>query len=235
MKKRKPRFFFSFRSPYSWMGYRELEKRMAPPQQGIEYIPFWEPDRTSLEMLKTAKKATFPYMPMSKEKHRYILQDIKRLSEKLGYPLKWPVDKDPWWEVPHLGYIAARQQGRAGAFMAETYRFRWEKGEDICAPETIRRICENIGLDPRAAMGAPEDPSIRGEGVEALYNCFRDEVFGVPFFVNGFQKFWGIDRLAWFIDSLNRAGPGHQPGKRSPKEGGAPPGCYDNDHPGGCG
>lgn len=235
MKKRKLRFYFSFRSPYSWMGYRELEKRMSPTPPGIEYIPFWEPDRTSLEMLKATKNASFPYMPMNREKHRYILQDIKRLSEKLGYPLKWPVDKDPWWELPHLGYIAARQQGKAAAFLAETYRFRWERGEDICAPETICRISGNIGLDPAVAVGAPDNPAIRGEGVEALYKCFRDEVFGVPFFVNNFQKFWGIDRLAFFVDSLQETGPGRRSGNGMPEAAADTPGCYDNDHPGGCG
>jgi hypothetical protein len=31
---------------------------------------------------------------------------------------------------------------------------------------------------------------------------YRDGVFGVPFFVHGFDKFWGLDRVGGFVASL---------------------------------
>ena len=38
---------------------------------------------------------------MSREKHFYILKDIKRLATDLNYQQVWPVDRNGW-DLPHL-------------------------------------------------------------------------------------------------------------------------------------
>ncbi|RAM48965.1 MAG: hypothetical protein C6Y22_24930 [Hapalosiphonaceae cyanobacterium JJU2] len=194
MKLAHPRFYFSFRSPYSWIGARLLEEEYNPKRSGIEYIPFWEPDKLSLELL-TTKGGKFLYTPMSREKHFYILQDIKRITSKLGYSMSWPIDSQPWWEMPHLAYLAARRQGKQHEFFWAVYQARWERGENICSVETIRNVAVEVGLPPDQIAAAPYDASIREEGAEMLYKVYRDGVFGVPFFIVGHEKFWGIDRL----------------------------------------
>jgi len=194
MKSARARFYFSFRSPYSWIGARLLEEEFDPKDSEIEYIPFWEPDERSLELLN-AKGGEFLYTPMSRQKHLYILQDIKRITSKLGYLMSWPIDEKPWWDLPHLAYLAARRQGKGQEFFWAVYRARWERGENICSVETIRTLAEEIGLSPNKIAAAPDDNSIRAEGAEVLYSIYQDGVFGVPFFICGREKFWGIDRL----------------------------------------
>ncbi|MFJ5811463.1 2-hydroxychromene-2-carboxylate isomerase [Streptomyces sp. NPDC093093] len=202
MARRGPRWYFSFRSPYSWMAYRDLVDRHPDVAGRIDWLPFWEPDEPALDELERSN-ITLPYVPMSKEKHLYILQDVRRLARARGLDMVWPVDPAPRWEVSHLAYLAADRLGAGPEFIAETYRARWELGEDISDPDTMRRIGRTLGLDPEVLARAHEDPTIRASGLDALNSLHRDGVFGVPFFISGFDKFWGVDRLSDFVEQLN--------------------------------
>lgn len=206
MKKRFPRFYFSFRSPYSWLASRLLKDKYGLDHTRLEYIPSWEPDEITLQLLKE-RGGKVLYPSMSREKHLYILQDIKRMASHLGYSMTWPVDHQPWWELPNLAYLAARQQGRGREFFWSVYRARWEEGRDICSPEIIRALAKELDFDPDTIISAPENPALRQEGAEALLRCYRDGVFGVPFFILGYEKFWGVDRVDMFVAALNRSTP----------------------------
>lgn len=224
-----PRFYFSLRSPYSWLAYRDLLDRHAALAGRLEWIPFWEPDGHSLRLLAEAG-GRFLYTPMSKAKHLYALQDVRRLAAERGLRPAWPVDREPWWEVPHLAYLVARRHGRGPEFIAGAYRARWEEGRDICDPRTIAGLAGELGLDEGELTGAVDDPRIREEGVRALLRIHRDGVFGVPFFVNRFDKYWGVDRLQAFADSV-RAGAGAPP----PTVSTVGAASVDDGHAGGCG
>ncbi|MFD7901706.1 2-hydroxychromene-2-carboxylate isomerase [Kitasatospora sp. NPDC059722] len=201
MARRAPRWYFSFRSPYSWMAYRDLVDHHPQEAERIEWLPFWEPDPSAQDELEQSN-IRLPYVPMSKEKHLYILQDVRRLARARDLEMVWPVDPAPRWEVSHLAYLAAERLGVGREFIAETYRTRWERGEDISRPDTMRKIAETIGADPEALARAHEDPEIRELGMAALGSLHRDGVFGVPFFICGFDKYWGVDRLPDFLRRL---------------------------------
>ncbi|MCX4446062.1 2-hydroxychromene-2-carboxylate isomerase [Streptomyces sp. NPDC087866] len=198
MARRGPRWYFSFRSPYSWMAYRDLLGQYPDVAERIEWLPFWEPDEPALDHLER-NNITLPYVPMSKEKHLYILQDVRRLSRARGLDMVWPVDTEPRWHVSHLAYLAAQELGAGREFIAEVYRARWERGEDISDPDTIRRVGKDLGLDPELLAGAHENDEVRARGHAALDSLHRDGVFGVPYFISGYEKFWGVDRLPDFV------------------------------------
>jgi 2-hydroxychromene-2-carboxylate isomerase len=200
--KRSPRFYFSFRSPYAWIAARWLEEKLDPAQYEIEYIPFWEPDNVTLSLLREVN-GDFLYIPMSRQKHLYILQDIKRITTELHYKMAWPIDRDPWWDLPHLAYLAACRSGRGRQFFWAVYRARWEEGRDICSADQLRDIARTTGLNPDDVAKAPDDRDIRIAGAEALLRAYRDGVFGIPFFIKGVDKFWGIDRMETFVKSLH--------------------------------
>ncbi|MCB5181520.1 2-hydroxychromene-2-carboxylate isomerase [Streptomyces antimicrobicus] len=201
MARRGPRWYFSFRSPYSWMAYRDLMDHYPDVADRIEWLPFWEPDTTAQEELERSN-IRLPYVPMSKEKHLYILQDVRRLARARGLEMVWPVDPAPRWEVAHLAYLAAADHGLGPQFIAETYRRRWQLGEDISQPDTMASVGKEIGLDPHVTRDAHENPEIRDKGLQMLNLLHRDGVFGVPYFIDGFDKFWGVDRLPGFVESV---------------------------------
>lgn len=235
-----PRVYFSLRSPYSWLACTDLAARYPDVARSAEWRPFWEPDAESLRMLTEAGGA-FPYVAMSREKHLYVLQDVRRLAEQRGLAVSWPLDKDPCWEVPHLAYLLARDEGRGAEFIEAASRARWADGADICDPDTVAGLAAGLGLDPERLAGAVSDPALRERGVTALLDVHRDGVFGVPFFVHGYEKFWGVDRLPAFAASVRGAhargeGRGEQPHEHIPAVGhGNVDEAGDQAHAGGCG
>ncbi|MFG2718610.1 2-hydroxychromene-2-carboxylate isomerase [Streptomyces sp. NPDC048416] len=203
--RRPPRLYFSLRSPFSWMAVRQLEERLPNAEELIEYVPFTEPDDISMAELES-RGGEFHYIAMSKAKHLYILADTKRLAAKYGYAMKWPLDTGhEWWELPHLGWLKARELGVHRAYYRAVMAARWERGENICDREELRRILCEAGLDGDTLVAAPEDPAIREQGVQALMDVYEDDVFGVPYFKLGRHRFWGLDRLDDFVAALEES------------------------------
>ncbi|OCC07770.1 2-hydroxychromene-2-carboxylate isomerase [Streptomyces sp. PTY087I2] len=198
------RWYFSFRSPYSWLAFHDLTERYPDVADAIEWRPYWEPDEISSRLLDD-EGIQLPYVPMSKEKHLYILQDIKRLSTERGLPIAWPVDRDPNWGVPHLGYLVAEEGGRGRDYIRAVSEARWVKGYDITDRKVIAGLAEGLGLDPLRVANAVDDESIRMRGLGFLREMDRDGVFGVPFFIHRRDKFWGIDRLPGFVAAVRAA------------------------------
>jgi 2-hydroxychromene-2-carboxylate isomerase len=87
-------------------------------------------------------------------------------------------------------------------WVERVYRARWQEGLDICDPEVVARLAEEAGFDPDRLAGAADDKTIREKGLEALANICREGVFGVPYFVHRFERFWGLDRLQALLASL---------------------------------
>lgn len=198
-RKKRPKYFFCFRSPFSWIASKVFNEVLTEEEQAeLEYHPFWEPDEKTQAGLE-AQGGEFLYTQMSREKHLYILQDIKRLTKSLGYSHHWPIDEDPWWELPNLAYLAAERAGKGREFRDVTFRARWEDGENIHTFEVIKKLAGEVGLDPDEIARAPEDEEIRAQAVEAIMRCYKGGVFGVPLFIKGFEKFWGVDRLEPFL------------------------------------
>jgi 2-hydroxychromene-2-carboxylate isomerase len=201
MARREPRLYFSFRSPYSWMALHRLRREMPDLEQRVILVPYWDPDEITLAALRAGGADTH-YVAMSKAKHLYILQDTRRIAARLGLPMAWPIDVSPWWEVPHLAWLAARRQGDAGRLYTALCQARWERGENICEPDVLRRTADDCGLDGAALARATEDEQVRAEGVRCLAMAYDDDVFGIPYGRVGPHRFWGLDRVDDFRAAL---------------------------------
>ncbi|GIF02270.1 2-hydroxychromene-2-carboxylate isomerase [Paractinoplanes rishiriensis] len=201
MTAKTPRFFFSLRSPYSWLAYHDLTERHPHLVGTIEWVPYWEPSPATAQLLADLG-GEFLYTEMHKSKQLYVLQDVRRLAGARGFAVTWPVDKEPEWEVPHLAYLAAAELGRGHDFIRAVHEARWQRGQDICDRATVGLIAEEAGLDPDLLAGAHEIPRIRAAGVRLLLTAYQTGVFGVPFFAAGRQKFWGVDRLDGFLQAI---------------------------------
>jgi 2-hydroxychromene-2-carboxylate isomerase len=234
--KRRPRLFFSFRSPFSWLLVERLQRELPDAHGAIKFVPFWEPDERTAAAL-AERGAEIHYQQMSRAKHLYILQDTKRIATRLGLQMAWPVDVAPWWEPSHLGWLKARRLGLAEPFYRAVTEARWRRGEDISDPGVVRRLAASIGADGDTIASAADDPEIRAEGVDSLVAAYEDDVFGVPYFRLGWQRFWGFDRLDDFLTAYRDGAAAARPEPLA----GVPAalhdlvGSYDTDTAGGCG
>jgi 2-hydroxychromene-2-carboxylate isomerase len=225
----RPRLYFSFRSPYSWMSIARLRRAVPDLFDQVDLYPYWDPDPVTTGLL-CERGAELPYQPMSKAKHLYVLLDTKRLAESLGLAMRWPVDRGPWWELPHLAWLAARRDGQAQRCYDALVAARWSAGADICDADVVRRVCDDAGLDGDALVDAVARPDIRSEGVDCLESAYHDDVFGVPYLRLGRSRFWGYDRVDLFLEQWRSM-------SSSPVDipVGIPVGSYDRDTAGGCG
>jgi 2-hydroxychromene-2-carboxylate isomerase len=193
-----PVFYFSLRSPYSWLALHDLRQTRPDLLAAVQLVPFWEPDADYQAQLSMVG-STFLYHPMSREKHLYILADVRRLAARRGLRPMWPLDRAPRWEVPHLAWIVADMHGHGLAFLERVTLARWQEGADICDPDVIARLGSALGMDPNALSSAHTDAAVREVGLTRLQDCIHTGVFGVPFFTVGREKFWGVDRLRDFM------------------------------------
>ncbi|MEV6304172.1 DsbA family protein [Actinoplanes sp. NPDC051861] len=224
--KRRPRLYFSFRSPYSWLAVRRLREVVPDLSSAFDCMPYWDPDEQTSAGLK-ARGGEFHYVQMSRAKHLYMLMDTKRLAAAHGITMAWPVDIDSWWELPHLAWLYARTQGREWEFYDAVVAARWGRAEDICTRPVIEAAAVRAGLDPSAAV--LDEPERRAEGVECLYRAYLDDVFGIPYLKWGPHRFWGVDRVEPFL-SMWPAPPVPEPAAVAPGRQ-----AYDTDTAGGCG
>jgi 2-hydroxychromene-2-carboxylate isomerase len=227
-----PRAYFSFRSPYSWLAFHDLVATRPDLVQILDWRPFWEPDARHHRMLTDAG-GDFLYTPMSREKHLYILGDVRRLAGTRGLSIKWPIDREVRWEIAHRAYLLARAEGRGIDFMARVYAARWLEGRNICDAATISDLAGDVGVDGTAAGRAADALDLDGVSVAALMDLWNDHVFGVPYFVGPAGRFWGIDRLGAFVATLGLA-------ECPVRSDGVEPSCcchwsWDGGHGGGCG
>ncbi len=199
--KRRPRLYFCFRSPYTWLAVRALATAVPDMYDRIDFVPYWEPDPKTYQDLQD-RGADFLYTPMTKAKHLYLLYDTKRIAERLGVSMKWPVDVEPEWDVPHFAWCRANRAGLGPEFVAAVMTARWERGENICDRTVIRALAREIGADEDALGDAVDDPGIREEAVGYLAQAYEDDVFGIPYFFVGRERFWGFDRLNDFLRAL---------------------------------
>lgn len=200
----RPRLYFNLRSPYSWLTLHDLATHHPDLLDVLDWRPYWEPDPATEARLNAAG-GRFIYTRMSREKHFYVLADIRRLARDRGLAVTWPIDRSPRWEVSHLAYLEAARSLRGVEFAVAVSRARWQAGRDISDPAVVAEIGTALGLDPKRLAGATDDPALIAAGTTALVDVYRDGVFGVPFFVSGREKFWGLDRLDTFVRSFRQS------------------------------
>src|SRR2546428_1474587 len=138
MKPARPRFYFSFRSPYSWVGARKIEAQFPHHRLSLEYLPYWEPEPETRAEL-TARGGELLYRPTSQARQLYILQDVKRIWSKLGHRAVWPGDgESPCSELPHMAYLHARRCGRDPEVFWAVWRAGWGEGGGVTEVGTTR-------------------------------------------------------------------------------------------------
>lgn len=226
------RHYFSFRSPYSWLAFRDLREDHADLLTRLTWIPYWDPEETILARLRAAG-GEYNYVAMSKQKHRYMLQDVRRQTTRRGLPVTWPMDSGVRWEVAHVGYFAAAEQGHGLEYVDRVFRARWCEGRAIDDPAVIADIAGELGLDGPEVAAAADQPRYQDKAIEALLAAYQDDVFGPPLFVAGRAQYWGLDRLAEFIDVVRAQTPVPEPISEDqiPHQ----PVGADISHAGGCG
>lgn len=195
------KFYFSYRSPYAWLATRRMESMLTGLPVELLLRPVWEPE-PELEKRLAEIEISWHFAQPSREKRRYIFQDIRRYVRAGGLRFKWPIDRDSRWTLAHLGHLFAREHGRERAYHRTLFDLRFERGENILDPERVGEVLRSLGLDSGDFLQRVEADRFWDEIVRCFEEAEADGVCGWPFFVYGRQRFWGNDRLEWLAEAV---------------------------------
>jgi len=185
-------FFFSFRSPYSYL---------AAPRA------FALADRYDVEV---AYRGVIPMamrgQSVPREKGLHTLRDVAREAKRLGMPFG-PVH-DPLGEGAMRCLLVAQHavdRGRERELVLEASAGIWSRAVEVASDGGLREVCERAGLDWAGCQAALTDPAMRAR-VDAD-TAALEEIghWGVPVLVFDGEQYWGQDRIELVEDALRNA------------------------------
>ncbi len=195
-------FYFSFRSPYSYLAMPQVEALLARDDAEVSMRIV----RPIAVRIPGFFKQVNPLWPP------YLVRDCKRIAEMNGTPYRWPqpdpivqdkVTKDVAAEQPYIYLVsrmgvAAAEAGRGFEFVRRASHMMWGGEIDNWHEgEHLDRALEAAGLDPaeiNAAIAADPD---HYDSVLAANEDAQQEAghWGVPLFVYNNEPFFGQDRI----------------------------------------
>ena len=175
-------FYFSFRSPYSYLA--------APRAFALS-------DRHDVEVVF---RGVIPMamrgqsVPRSKQLH--TLRDVKREADRLGMPFGRIHDPLGDGAIRCLRVaVHAAEAGRVREFVLAAGRAIWSEAVDVSGDRGLRPLCEGAGLDWEACEAALSDPVIEERVESDTGRLAALGHWGVPVFDLGGELFWGQDRI----------------------------------------
>lgn len=184
-------FWFSFRSPYSYLAIARTGELAARFPVELRIRPI-------LPMV--ARGLSLP-----REKRMYIVRDAHREAERLGIPfgdICDPLGKG----VEHALAISklAIERGRGLEFLESAARGAWAEAKDLANYVDLREVVERAGVDWTDARAAIADESWRVWAADAAADLDGAGLWGVPSWRAGEYVTWGQDRLPMLEDRLRR-------------------------------
>lgn len=195
-------FFFSFRSPYSYL---------AGPRA------FALPERYDIEIVfRGVIPMAMRGQSVPKAKRLHTMRDVAREAKRLGMPFGRV--HDPIGDGAMRCLLVAEHAvdvGREREFVLSASRGIWAEAVDVAGDAGLRLVGERAGLRWDDCLGALDDPALRArvdEDTEALGALHQ---WGVPVFVWRGEPFWGQDRIEDLEAALHDAGLGRSAARPS--------------------
>ncbi len=182
-------FWFSFRSPYSYLA-------------AVELLRGRDLGRYAQLQVRPVLPMVMRGLPVPRIKRLYIVRDVKRSADAMGIPfgrIHDPVGDGVFRLLTVFPYSeTADIQLRYCAIAGQTV---WAEGLDVRRDDVLRSVVERSGMDWSTAQSklAPGFDTRQAEAHRAA--LFDAGLWGVPSFRLGSFTTWGQDRL-WMIDAL---------------------------------
>lgn len=195
MSDRSIEYFFSFRSPYSYLSGPRTFALADAYEVEVDF-------RGVLPMMMRGQS-----VPRAKQLN--TLRDVDREARRLGMPFGRIHDPLGDAAVRCLTVSElAKDLGREPQFVLAASRMIWAEAIDMATDDGLRQACEAAGLDWSACESALGDPALEARvqaNTDALLELGQ---WGVPVFSFRGERFWGQDRIEDLETVLRESGLG---------------------------
>jgi 2-hydroxychromene-2-carboxylate isomerase len=184
-------FWFSFRSPYSYLAIARTEELAR--QYNCELLI-----RPIMPMVARG-------LAMPRDKRFYIVRDANREADRLGIP--FGNIADPLGKGVENALAVSKlaiERGKGIEFLTSAARGAWSEARDLADYVDLREVVERSGLSWDDAKAALADESWRVWATDNAADLDGAGLWGVPSWRVGDYTTWGQDRLPMLADRLRR-------------------------------
>jgi 2-hydroxychromene-2-carboxylate isomerase len=189
-------FFFDLSSPYSYLAATQIEAVAQRHGASVAWRPM---------VLGAVFKAAGNDMPAKvAAKARYMMADLDRWARHYGVPFRMS-SRFPLSAIDAMRLIlVADEAGRGGALARAAFSAMWTDDRDLGSPDVLAALCEEVGLEPGAALARTKAPEVKERLRQYTDDAVARGVFGAPAMFVGNELFWGNDRLLFVEQALAR-------------------------------
>ncbi|HVZ46553.1 MAG TPA: 2-hydroxychromene-2-carboxylate isomerase [Ramlibacter sp.] len=200
-------FFFDCGSPWTWLGFHNMQKLAAELDVRVNYRPV---------LLGAIFNAVNPAVLEFREhgslpKKRYIEKDLQDWARQAGLTVHFPNRVFPLNSVRLMrACVVMQEQGRMIEFANAAFRTYWADQVDLGTLEGLRELCARVGIDAAPLLAAIERPEVKSRLRANTDELMERGGFGTPtIFVGGDDMYFGNDRLGLVREALlqRRASP----------------------------
>jgi 2-hydroxychromene-2-carboxylate isomerase len=182
------KLFFNFRSPYCYIASKTLFRIFDDFHANLVWRPLggWS-GRSSPERAKVK-------VPLTR-------QDVRRITAKMGIPMKPPpLTTDP--TRAGAASLLAQERDLLRPWIVEVMRAEWAGGLDIGDEKVLLDVGAKVGLDAVELQQAFSDEGKLSQLDKNWEEAQELGLIGVPSFQVGDELFWGSDRIQYVVDHL---------------------------------
>ena len=189
-------FYFDFSSPYSYIGYKEINQLEKKGSFKIKYMPIF---LGGLHNSAGITPAAFISI-----KSKYMLEDTKLISKKKNIKFNF----NSYFPIKTInlmrGFIIAEEDDFEKVYAEKIFNAIWKDGLNMNDPIVINKVLKNMDLNPETFLGRASNEKIKDKLRELTDDALKKGVFGAPTFLVNKKIFWGQDRIAYAIDEANK-------------------------------
>jgi 2-hydroxychromene-2-carboxylate isomerase len=196
-------FFFDCSSPWTWLGFHNIQPLAAEFGVAIDWRPVLVGgifNAVNPSVYQTREKPVRP-------KYDYMLKDLQDWAREARLSIRFAPSVFPVNSVKAMrGCVVLAGQGKLVPFASEVFEAYWTRDEDISQDAVLAGVCRRVGVDPADLLTAINEPSIKQQLKVNTDEAIRRGGFGSPtIFVGGSDMYFGNDRLPLVRAALQRA------------------------------
>jgi 2-hydroxychromene-2-carboxylate isomerase len=190
-------YYFSFQSPWAYIGHKPFSDVATAHGLTINYKPF-----ALLNLF--SETGGLPLGKRHPLRQQYRMIEMQRWRDKRGLnfhikPQHWPFNA----RLADGVVIAIIQSGKKPeAFIASAYKGVWENQRDLADPATVTALADAAGLNGAALVERSGSKDVDAAYEDNRQAAIAQGVFGSPAYVLDGEVFWGQDRIDLLDDAL---------------------------------
>jgi 2-hydroxychromene-2-carboxylate isomerase len=181
------RWFFDFVSPFSYLQFRTLHRLPESLELTLTPVLF------AGLLAHWGQKGPAEISPKRVDTYRYC----QWLADRLGVAFQMP-KAHPFNPLPYLRLCLSL--GGSRETIGEIFDYIWTQGAPVHTEAGIQALADRLQVEnlPDLVGSQSAKQQLRANTNEAI----AEGVYGVPTFVVGTERFWGIDQMEMLCDWL---------------------------------